>query len=100
MRLPVGQFYASFTLEDKEDEMTADEVLLKKKEPKLKGNPLYPDADGKARPYPLTEVKVWDRMKKLNPRPVVIVQDLNNGSDTGNANKPKTGIGFGFQLNF
>ena len=80
--------------------MTADEVMLKKKEPKPKGNPLYPDADGKARPYPLTEVKVWDRMKKLNPRPVVRIQDLNNGPDTGNANKPKTGVIFGFLFDF
>lgn len=78
--------------------MTADEVLLKKKD---KPNPLYPDADGKAKPYPLSEVKIWDSIrKKSRIKPFVKFEDLNNGPDTGYNNRPKPAVVFGIKFEF
>lgn len=79
--------------------MTADEVLLKKKPDKP--NPLYPDADGKAKLYPLSEVKIWDSLrKKSRIKPFVKFEDLNNGPDTGYNNRPKPAVVFGISFDF
>ena len=71
--------------------MTADEVMLKKKEDKQ--NPLYPDAHG--------EVKPLDRLrKKSSVKPFVKFDDLNNGPDTGYDNKPKSAVVVGIKIEF
>lgn len=79
--------------------MTADEVMLKKKDPPP--NPLYPDA-GKAKPYPLTEIKVWDCLrKKTNPRPYLRVRNLNSPIDENDAGeKSKLAFEVGLKWTF
>ena len=68
--------------------MTADEVILKKKDPPP--NPLYPDR-GVAKPYPLKEIKVWDGLReRMNPKPYLKVRNLNSPigeDDVGNRSK-------------
>ena len=79
--------------------MTADEVMLKRKEDKQ--NPLYPDANGTDKPHPLSEVKPLDRLrKKSGVKPFVKFDDLNNGPDTGYDNKPKSAVVVGIKFDF
>lgn len=79
--------------------MTADEVMLKKKDPPP--NPLFPDR-GVAKPYPLKEIKVWDSLRKMNPKPYVRFRNMNaplNENDMGGG-KAKTAIEIGLSWSF
>ena len=74
--------------------MTADEVMLKKKDPPP--NPLFPDM-GSAKPYPLKEIKALDSLRNMNPKPYVRFRNMNaplNENDTGGG-KAKTAIEIG-----
>lgn len=73
--------------------MTADEVMLKKKD--TPPNPLFPDM-GSTKPYPLKEIKVWDSLRKMNPKPYIRVRNMNAPSgpdDSGARAKPASEIG-------
>lgn len=78
--------------------MTADEVMLKKKDPPP--NPLFPDM-GSAKPYPLKEIKVWDSLRKMNPKPYIRVRNMNAQSgtyDSGARAKPAFEIGLSWSF--
>lgn len=78
--------------------MTADEVMLKKKD--HTSNPLFPDMDS-TKPYPLNKIKTQDSLRKMNPRPYVRVRNMNapNGpNDPGARAKPAFEVGLSWSF--